>query len=294
MLLLRSREEGCAALFGGFARTVEGEYLLRTGWAHALVADRVTLRAAAPQVAITGATDRELERDPHARSARMPRTAHDAVREGLNRGPVLLQTPRQGYATALACDACRTPGPLPGLHRAAAGPGGAPAADVPMVRHRAARPGPARSAAAHGLRAPVLGDRRTAEEIGRAFPQVPVRTSSGDRVLADVDAVPSIVVATPGAEPVVEGGYACVVLLDTWLMLSRADLRTDEESAAALARRRRAGPARRTGAVASSPSASRPVPRCRRWCAGTRVGSQAGSWRSGCPPTCRPARGWRR
>ena len=51
-----------------------------------------------------------------------------------------------------------------------------------------------------------------------------------------------MVVATPGAEPVVEGGYACVVLLDTWLMLARTDLRTDEEAlrrwlaAAALAR----------------------------------------------------------
>ena len=37
-------------------------------------------------------------------------------------------------------------------------------------------------------------------------------------------------VATPGAEPVAEGGYAAVVLLDTWLSLARADLRTDEEA----------------------------------------------------------------
>jgi primosomal protein N' (replication factor Y) len=59
---------------------------------------------------------------------------------------------------------------------------------------------------------------------------VPVRTSAGDRVLATVPGVPSVVVATPGAEPVAEGGYACVVLLDTWLMLARADLRTSEEA----------------------------------------------------------------
>jgi primosomal protein N' (replication factor Y) len=69
-----------------------------------------------------------------------------------------------------------------------------------------------------------------------------VRTSAGDRVLTSVPSKPAIVVATPGAEPVAEGGYACVVLLDTWLMLSRPDLRTAEESlrrwlsAAALAR----------------------------------------------------------
>jgi primosomal protein N' (replication factor Y) len=94
----------------------------------------------------------------------------------------------------------------------------------------------------HGLRAPVLGERRTAEELGRAFPQVPVRASGGDRVLATVEAAPALVVATPGAEPVAAGGYACVVLLDTWLMLARTDLRTVEEAlrrwfaAAALAR----------------------------------------------------------
>jgi primosomal protein N' (replication factor Y) (superfamily II helicase) len=93
----------------------------------------------------------------------------------------------------------------------------------------------------------VLGDQRTAEEIGRAFPQVPVRTSAGDRVLATVGPAPALVVATPGAEPVAEGAYAVVVLLDTWLMLARTDLRTGEEAlrrwlaAAALARPADAG-----------------------------------------------------
>jgi primosomal protein N' (replication factor Y) len=76
----------------------------------------------------------------------------------------------------------------------------------------------------------VLGDARTAEELGRAFPTTRVRTSSGDRVLADVDDSPQIVVATPGAEPVAAGGYPTVVLLDTWLLLGGVDLRTEEEA----------------------------------------------------------------
>jgi primosomal protein N' (replication factor Y) len=75
-----------------------------------------------------------------------------------------------------------------------------------------------------------VGEQRTAEELGRAFSNVPVRVSGGDRVLATVPAVPSVVVATPGAEPVADGRYACVVLLDTWLMLARSDLRTTEEA----------------------------------------------------------------
>jgi primosomal protein N' (replication factor Y) len=106
----------------------------------------------------------------------------------------------------------------------------------------------------------VRGDQRTAEELGRAFPAVAVRTSSGDRVLAAVPDRPSLVVATPGAEPVAENGYACVVLLDTWLMLARTDLRTAEEAlrrwmnAAALAR-----PAARDGQLVVVGESTEPV-----------------------------------
>jgi primosomal protein N' (replication factor Y) (superfamily II helicase) len=241
VLLLRAQEEECAALLGGFARTVEAEYLVRTGWAEELSAGRDSIRAGSAQVSVTGATDRELDRDPFARSARLPRTAFDAIRAGLADGPVLLQTPRHGYVTALACDRCRTPARC---HRCT-GPFALPAAHRPPTCRWCGNEDRAwgcTECGGRGLRAPVLGDLRTAEEIGRAFPGVSVQSSSGDRVLATVGTKPAIVVATPGAEPVAEGGYACVVLLDTWLMLARTDLRTTEESlrrwmnAAALAR----------------------------------------------------------
>jgi primosomal protein N' (replication factor Y) len=76
----------------------------------------------------------------------------------------------------------------------------------------------------------VVGARRTAEELGRAFPGVPVRTSDADGVLSMVPARPAIVVATPGAEPVAEGGYAAALLLDAWALVERADLRSGEEA----------------------------------------------------------------
>jgi primosomal protein N' (replication factor Y) len=41
---------------------------------------------------------------------------------------------------------------------------------------------------------------------------------------------PALVVATPGAEPVAEGGYAAALLLDGWVLLGRADLRAGEEA----------------------------------------------------------------
>ncbi|MFI6478000.1 primosomal protein N' [Nonomuraea sp. NPDC050663] len=80
------------------------------------------------------------------------------------------------------------------------------------------------------VRAVVVGARRTAEELGRAFPSVQVKTSGRDGVLATIGSKPALVVATPGAEPSPEGGYAAVVLLDGWSMLGRADLRASEEA----------------------------------------------------------------
>jgi len=227
-LLLRAEREGTAALVGGFAMSVEAGQLVRSGWAHLLAATRAELRARVT-VSVTGADERALARDPLARATRVPTEAHHAIREALAAGPVLVQTPRAGYAAALACERCRTParcrvctGPLV-LGSATAPPTcrwcGAieEAWACPECGHR-------------GLRAPVVGETRTAEELGRSFAGVVVRTSGGDRILAAVDDEPAIVVATPGAEPVAPGGYAAVVLLDTWLALGVAHLRVEEEA----------------------------------------------------------------
>ncbi len=79
------------------------------------------------------------------------------------------------------------------------------------------------------LRAGVVGSRRTAEELGRAFPGVPVRISGGGApVLGAVAGAPEIVVATPGAEP--RADYGAALLLDGWALLARPDLRVAEET----------------------------------------------------------------
>lgn len=228
VLLLRAAREGAAALVGGFARTVEADYLLRTGWARPIASPRDVVRAAVT-VTVAGASDFDVHRDAHARAARMPLQVRDLVRDALKAGPVLVQNPRSGYVPSLACERCRTPA------RCAACSG-------PLVLAGPTRPplcrwcGTEATAWAcaecghHGLRAPVVGDTRTAEELGRAFPGARVLTSAGDRVVAEVPDRPAVVVATPGAEPIAEGGYAAVVLLDAWLAVGRADLRTDEEA----------------------------------------------------------------
>ena len=228
VLLLRSEQEGAAALVGGFARSVEAQQLLRTGWAQPLGLSREAVRERV-RTAVSGADDHSLERDPHARAARLPGEVHRLVRDALESGPVLVQTPRSGYATVLACVRCRTPARCAACH----GPLALSSATAPpscrwcgTVAEAWACP----ECGDRGLRAPVVGEARTAEELGRSFPGAVVRVSAGDRVLTDVDATPAIVVATPGAEPVAEGGYAAVVLLDTWLTLGVAHLRADEEA----------------------------------------------------------------
>ncbi|OII69221.1 MULTISPECIES: primosomal protein N' [unclassified Streptomyces] len=226
VLLLRAAHDRCAFLVGGVTTTVEAAQLVESGWAKPLLAPREQVRAVAPLVRTVG--DAELARDEAARAARLPTLAWRTVREGLTTGPVLVQVPRRGYVPRLACERCREPARC--AH--CAGPLEAPeqralrctwcGRDEPDWRCAAC--GSAR------LRATVVGARRTAEELGRAFPAVPVRTSGRDHILESVPGRPALVVCTPGAEPVAEGGYAAALLLDGWALLGRPDLRAAEEA----------------------------------------------------------------
>jgi primosomal protein N' (replication factor Y) len=140
-----------------------------------------------------------------------------------------VQVPRRGYVPALACVRDRTPARCP----VCSGPLAARRdGDVPTCRWCGRPAGDWRcpTCGERRLRAVVVGSARTAEELGRAFPGVPVRTSGGDRVVAEVPDEPAVVVATPGAEPVCPGGYGAALLLDGWALLSRPDLRAAEET----------------------------------------------------------------
>lgn len=229
VLLTRAQLAGCAALVGGFARTGEAQLLLETGWAKEILADRPVLRRRQPVISPTG-DDPQLARDAGAVTARLPSLAWQTAKSALQAGhPVLVQVPRRGYLPSVACAECRTPARCPHC----SGPLGLQGAhDVPVC-HWCGRGSAAYACPVCGerrLRASVTGARRTAEELGRAFPGVPVRTSGRDEILDTVPGDPAIVVATPGAEPVAEGGFGAVLLLDTWALLSRADLRAAEET----------------------------------------------------------------
>lgn len=246
--MLRAHQARCAALIGGYARTAEAHALVRSGWAHDIVATRPVVRARTPRVVALDDTGYADERDPAARSARIPSIALRAARAALEAGaPVLVQVPRRGYVPSLACGRCRAvarcrhcTGPLSLTESLRErGPG--------AVCRWCGRAEPALRCARCGsdaVRAVVVGARRTAEELGRAFAGTQVITSAGDAVVTEVAAHPALVVATPGAEPRADGGYGAALLLDTWALLGRQDLRAAEDAlwrwmtAAALVRAR--------------------------------------------------------
>ncbi|WP_121398849.1 primosomal protein N' [Micromonospora sp. M71_S20] len=291
VLLTRAQLGDTAALVGGYTRTAEAQLLVETGWAREVVADRATVRARMPAIAPTG-DDPQLARDPGAATARLPSLAWTTARESLRADlPVLVQVPRRGYLPSVACAECRTPARCPHC----AGPLALPSAEgTPACRWcgRVAAAYACPECGGRRLRASVTGARRTAEELGRAFPGVPVRTSGREEVLAAVPGGAGLVIATPGAEPVAEGGFGAVLLLDSWALLTRADLRAGEEAlrrwlaAAALARPASAG----GRVVVVADGALAPVQALLRWDAGWFAARELAERRElGFPPAVRMA-----
>ncbi|MBJ7288597.1 primosomal protein N' [Williamsia sp.] len=233
--VLRAAESGCALVIGGLTRTAETQTLVDSGWMHDLVADRATVRAHAPRILAISDEDRRVTRDPNARVARIPEIAFDAARAALAaQTPVLISVPRRGYHPSLACERCRTRVRC----RRCRGPmyADGPTARGEPVRitcrwcgHHESSFRCAECGDTH-LRALTSGSRRTAEELGKAFAGVPVITSGGDHMVDTVPTGARVVVSTPGAEPVAEGGYGAAVLLDTWAQMDRPDLRAGEQT----------------------------------------------------------------
>ncbi|GAA4147422.1 primosomal protein N' [Leifsonia shinshuensis] len=225
--LVRQELEGGALVLSGLVRSVEAQRLVELGWLRDLGPER----AYTPKIVLTANQSAD---EPAARAARIPSSAWRAAREALSgesgrpRGPVLVQVARPGYLPVLSCANCgqaarcaRCSGPL-GQRRAGATPScgvcGALATDWHCSRceHTA-------------LRMVTAGSGRTAEELGRAFPGTRVILADGDHPVLRVGAAPALVVATRGAEPIAEGGYQAVLLLDGERMLARETLHVAED-----------------------------------------------------------------
>jgi primosomal protein N' (replication factor Y) len=229
VLLTRANLAKAACLVGGHSRTPQAQLLVETKWAVSMTAPRDEIRSAAPRIVPVG-DESDLERDPSGGTARLPTIAWEAARNALSkRQPVLVQVPRRGYVPAVSCQRCRTraacpncSGPLrlPGARRApVCGWCGMVAEDF-----RCAECGGSR------VRAVIIGAERTVEELAQAFPDTQVVESTGVNRLDSAPPGPAVVVATPGVEPAAPDGYGAVLLLDTWALLTRAELTASEEA----------------------------------------------------------------
>lgn len=210
--LLRVRESGAALLLLDHTRTVEVQDLVESGWIGSIDRPREERRASAPLVLL-----------PHADAPneRMPPEAFELIRGALGRtkretahGPVLVQVPRAGYLPVVACARCGDLLDCPRCAQriAAAGPEGPVACAHCGLREETITCPRCRSTR---VRAVVRGLERTAEELARAFAEVPLIRSGGTDIVRSVGDAPAIVVATTGAEPYADGGYAAALLLDS-------------------------------------------------------------------------------
>ncbi|MBF4560952.1 primosomal protein N' [Microbacterium sp. VKM Ac-2870] len=217
--LIRQELEGSALVFAGHTRTTDVERLVQLGWVREVPATR----RVSPAVVLSAT------REGESRGARVPSSAFAAAREALRHGPVLVQVARPGYSPVLVCAECRTParcrhctGPL-----RARRPGATP--DCGWCG-RSAPSWTCVNCSATKLRMASSGSERTADELGRAFPNTRVIVADGAHPVTQVDDRPALVIATRGAEPHASGGYRAVILLDGDRMLLAEQLRIGESA----------------------------------------------------------------
>ncbi len=215
--LVRQEQEGSALLFVGHTRTSDVQRLVLGGWTREITATRRVL----PRVQLS--TPQELEQG----GQRVPSSAFGSARTAITEGPVLVQVARPGFAPSLVCATCRAParcahcgGPL-AAHRRGALP-------VCGWCGRGAHSWRCPHCEGDQVRLAASGTERTADELGRAFPGVRVIVSDGTHQVLSVGSAPALVIATRGAEPLAEGGYRAVILLDGARMLQAPELRIGE------------------------------------------------------------------
>lgn len=227
---LRAQSDRCALLLAGRSCSVRAAAWLESGWLVGITTPRPALRSVCPGVRAPGDSDPALARDPLARDVRIPDLAMTTLREGLRHGPVLVSVPRVGDLLAPSCGRCRTPIRCPRCQGQVVGRRTTTGTELhctlcgtPLPDWRCPTCG------GTTVRSGIVGATTTAAEMGRSFPDVPVVDSSGDHVRRTVDSRPQLVVATPGAEPVAESGYAAAVILDAVPALSRPGLNAVEQ-----------------------------------------------------------------
>ena len=160
--------------------------------------------------------------------ALLPGRIFGDIKKALALGPVLFIAPRKGYGNALLCAHCRNVAACDcGGRLSVTAKGKAPSC---VHCGKAFQEWKCSFCNRDKQYLAGRGIERAAEEISRAFPNFPVVISAGDVIKDRIDSKPALVLATAGAQPQVEGGYAAVVILDGLRFFAHTDLRTQERA----------------------------------------------------------------
>ncbi len=150
-------------------------------------------------------------------------------KEAIKHGPVLLQVAQPGFSTGAMCRSCHTRATCPQCGGSVFFPNkNAPA----RCRSCGATPfdWKCRQCSLNEMAPVGAAASRTAEQLVKAFPGVPIVIADGEHQVLEVGSAPALVIATRGAEPVADGGYRAVVLLDGARLLAREGLRVTEDA----------------------------------------------------------------
>jgi len=209
---LRAKSEGLQLIFTGFSPSVRC----------ACDIDQSQMKYRNEKVAV------QVQAFAPHDGALLPGRVFTEIKKALAQGPVLFLAPRKGYGNALLCAHCRNIAMCKcGGRLQVASKGIAPT----CVHCGTGYPAWKCSFCARDTQ--YLAGRgidRAAEEISRAFPGYPVILSAGEVIKEEVESKPSIVLSTPGAQPLVQGGYSAVVVLDAMRFFAHTDIGSQERA----------------------------------------------------------------
>lgn len=210
--LIRSQLSGIDLTFAGYAPSSELSLMIEK--------ERVSLKGKPAKV--------DAKSYPQFQGELLPDRIFTPIRSALKSGSVLFLVPRKGYSQAISCSSCR--------NLALCDCGGRISFGGPDEGYICSLCGSASSLWSCKWckkSSPNLlgrGNLRYAHEIGRAFPGYPVLSSDATHVVTEVENPHSIVLATAGMAPIVDGGYQAVVILEGDNLFSQLDLRAQERA----------------------------------------------------------------
>lgn len=153
----------------------------------------------------------------------LPATYHETIREGLKGGVVLVQVAQKDYSSLAICKRCRC---RPICECGFALKLTSKSKLTCTICQREISEWRCHECGSKDMLLISRGAKRIEEELGKAFPFVPIYLSTSEKPLVEFPSA-GIVVATPGMEP--RGGkFSALALLDGELQLNWPTMRTEE------------------------------------------------------------------